>query len=148
MPSSYVSNHVHIVFGTKERVRSISEALQPKLWAYMAGIATNHGMHTLAIGGIEDHIHALVALPATMSIAKGTQVLKANSSRWLNEGRRTRFEWQEGYFACSVSRSQLSRVMKYITNQREHHKKRDFTAEMSWLLKVHGFENMPSLRDS
>jgi REP element-mobilizing transposase RayT len=148
MPNSYVSNHVHIVFGTKERARSISESLQPKLWAYMAGIATNHGMHALAIGGIEDHVHALIALPATMSIAKGTQVLKANSSRWLNESRRTRFEWQEGYFACSVSRSQLSRVMKYIANQREHHKKRDFAAEMARLLKVHGFEDVPSLRDS
>jgi REP element-mobilizing transposase RayT len=83
-----------------------------------------------------------------MSIAKATQVLKANSSRWMNETRRTRFEWQEGYFACSVSRSQLSRVMKYIANQRQHHKKRDFVAEMAWLLKVHGFENVPSLRDS
>ena len=58
-------------------------------------------------------IHALLSLPATMSIAKGAQVLKANSSRWVNQGRPTRFEWQEGYFACSVSRSQISRVMKY-----------------------------------
>src|ERR1700744_5769231 len=97
----YVSNHVHIVFGTKERMRVISESQQTKLWAYMAGLATNHGMHALAVGGIEDHVHVLVSLPATMSIAKGAQVLKANSSRWMNEGRRTRFEWQEGYFACS-----------------------------------------------
>jgi putative transposase len=148
MSSSYVSNHVYIVFSTKERMRAISEMQQPKLWAYMAGIATNHGMHALAIGGIEDHVHALIALPGAISIAKGTQVLKANSSRWLNEGRGTRFEWQEGYFACSVSRSQISRVMKYIANQREHHKKRDFAAEMAWLLKAHGFEDVPSLRDS
>jgi putative transposase len=97
-------------------------------------------MRALAVGGIEDHVHALVSLPAVMSIAKATQILKANSSRWINESRRTRLEWQEGYFACSVSRSQLSRVMKYIANQREHHKKRDFTAEMARFLKVHGFE--------
>jgi REP element-mobilizing transposase RayT len=148
MPSSYVSNHVHIVFSPKDRMRVISEAQQPKLWAYMAGIATNHGMHALAIGGIEDHVHALVSLPATMSIAKGVQPLKANSSRWMNERRRTRFDWQEGYFACSVSRSQISRVMKYIANQREHHKKRSFDTEMAWLLKVHGFEEVSSLRDS
>lgn len=95
MPSSYVSNHVHIVFSTKHRMRVIAETQQPKLWAYMAGIAENHGMHALAIRGIEDHVHALISLPATMSIAKGTQVLKANASRWLNEERRTRFEWQE-----------------------------------------------------
>jgi REP element-mobilizing transposase RayT len=142
MPSSYVSNHVHIVFSTKDRMRVISETQQPKLWAYMAGIAENHGMHALAIGGIEDHVHALISLPATMSIAKGTQVLKANSSRWLNEERRTRFAWQEGYFGCSVSRSQIARVMKYIANQHEHHKKRDFSAEIAWLLKAHGFESV------
>jgi len=59
MPNSYVSNHVHIVFATKDRAKLIPEALQAKLWAYLAGIAKNHGMHALAIGGIEDHVHAL-----------------------------------------------------------------------------------------
>jgi hypothetical protein len=54
MPNSYVSNHVHIVFATKDRAKLIPEALQPKLWAYLAGIAKNHGMHAVAIGGIED----------------------------------------------------------------------------------------------
>jgi putative transposase len=58
MPSSYVSNHVHIVFSTKNRLKVIPEALQPKLWAYMAGIGKNYGLHAVAIGGIEDHAHA------------------------------------------------------------------------------------------
>jgi putative transposase len=85
-------------------------------------------------------VHALISLPATMSIAEGVQLLKANSSGWINRGRRSRFEWQEGYFACSVSRSQIPRVSKYIANQREHHKKRGFAAEFRLLLKRHGFE--------
>lgn len=114
MPSSYVSSHFHVVFSTKNRKRMILEKSQPKLWAYMAGILKNHGMHALAIGGMDDHVHVLFSLPATMSIAKGVQVLKANSSGWMNEVRS--FEWQEGYFACSVSRSQIPRVMKYIAN--------------------------------
>jgi len=71
---------VHIVFSTKERLRSISEKLQPKLWAYMAGILKNHRMHAVAVGGMEDHIHVLVNLGATLSIAKAVQILKANSS--------------------------------------------------------------------
>lgn len=136
----YVSSHFHIVYSTKGREPSIPEKIQPKLWAYMAGIAANHGMRALAIGGIENHVHALISLPATMSLAKAVQVLKANSSRWINEARRPRFEWQEGYFACSVSRSQLPRVSKYIASQQEHHKKRDFAAEIALLLKKHGFE--------
>ncbi len=106
----------------------------------MAGIVKNHGMHAVAIGGIEDHIHALINLGAIPGIAKAVQVLKANSSRWMNERPRTRFEWQEGYFACSVSRSQVSRVVKYIANQKEHHKKMDFATEFGLLLKKHGFQ--------
>jgi putative transposase len=140
MPNSYVSNHIHIVFSTKNRVPAINEKLQPKLWAYMAGIAKNHGMYAVAIGGIEDHVHALINLGARLSIAKAVQVLKANSSRWMNEHPRTRFEWQEGYFACSVSRSQVSRVIKYIASQKQHHKKMDSAREFELLLKKHGFE--------
>jgi REP-associated tyrosine transposase len=139
-PGSYVSGQFHIVFSTKNRERIILEKFQPKLWDCMAGISTNHGMHALAIGGMDDHIHALLSLPANMSIAKGAQLLKTNSSRWVNQAGPTRFEWQDGYFACSVSRSQISRVMKYIANQREHHKKIDHAGEMARLLKMHGFD--------
>jgi putative transposase len=141
MPSSYVSNYVHIVFSTKDRAKIIPQELQPELWAYMAGIARNHGMNALAIGGIADHAHALVALGRVLSIAKAAQVLKANSSRWMNERPRAlRFEWQEAYFACSVSSSHVATVRRYIENQREHHRKMDFTQEFELLLKRHGLE--------
>ena len=140
MPSSFVSNHVHIVFSTKNRLKLIPEELQPKLWAYIAGIAQNHGMHAVAIGGIEDHVHTLINLGPTLGISKAAQVLKANSSRWMSEHPGARFEWQEGYFACSVSRSQVPAVMRYIANQKEHHHKMDFAREFELLLKRHGFE--------
>ena len=137
---SYVSNHVHIVFSTSNRMKLIRDELQPKLWAYMAGIAENHGMHAIAIGGIEDHAHALVNLGPTLSISKAVQLIKANSSRWMNEHPATRFEWQEGYFGCSVSRSQLPTVRQYIANQKEHHRKMDSQQEFELLLKKHGFD--------
>jgi putative transposase len=140
MPNSYVSNHVHVVFSTKERAKLLDEECQPKLWAYLAGIAKNHGMHAVAIGGVEDHVHALISLGPTLGIAKAVQALKANSSRWMNEQVRARFEWQEGYFACSVSRSQVASVVRYITNQKEHHRKMDSAREFLLLLKRHGFE--------
>ena len=140
MPNSYVSNHVHIVFSTKGRAKVISEELQPKLWAYLAGIAKNYEMRAVAIGGMEDHIHALIDLGANLGIAKAAQVLKANSSRWINEHARARFEWQEGYFACSVSRSQVPNVARYIAGQKEHHKKMNSAAEFLLFLKRHGFE--------
>jgi len=140
MGSSYISNHIHVVFSTKNRVRSVSQKIQPKLWAYMAGIAENHGMHAVKIGGIEDHVHLLINLGGLLGIVKAVQVIKANSSRWMNEHPGPGFEWQEGYFACSVSRSQVSRVIKYIANQKEHHKRMGSEAEFRLLLKKHGFE--------
>jgi putative transposase len=82
---SDVSNHAHIVFSTTNRLQLIPDNLQPKLWAYMAGIATNHGMHAVAIGGIDDHVHLLINLGPSLGIAKAVQVRKANSSRWMNE---------------------------------------------------------------
>jgi putative transposase len=139
MPSSHVSHHMHVVFATKHRIKAIREDLQPKLWAYLAGIAKNHGMHAVAIGGIEDHVHALIDLGPLLGVAKAVQTLKANSSRWISEQLRTGFEWQAGYFACSVSRSQVPSVMRYIAKQKQHHKKMDFGVELAFLLEKHGF---------
>jgi REP element-mobilizing transposase RayT len=140
MGSSYISNHVHVVFSTKNRAPSIKEEIQPKLWAYMAGIAENHGMHAVKIGGLEDHVYLLINLGGMMGIIKAVQLIKANSSRWMNEHPGRRFEWQEGYFACSVSRSQVSTVTQYIASQRKHHRKIDSEAEFRVLLKKHGFK--------
>jgi len=137
---SYVSNHVHIVFSTGNRMKLIREDVQSKLWAYMAGIANNYGIHAVAIGGIEDHVHVLMNLGPTLGIAKAVQVLKSNSSRWMNEHPGVRFEWQEGYFACSVSRSQLGAVRQYIANQKDHHRKMDSEQEFQVLLERHGFQ--------
>ena len=75
-----------------------------------------------------------------LGVAKAVQTLKANSSRWMNERVRARFEWQEGYFACSVSRSQVPAVVRYIAGQKEHHKKMDSAGEFLLLLRKHGFE--------
>ncbi len=140
MACSYVSHYVHIVFSTKDHVHSIPEEIQPKLWAYMAGIAQGHGMHAVAIGGFADHAHALIDLGALLGIAKAVQVLKANSSRWMKEQGSAGFAWQEGYFACSVSRSQVAIIRQYVVNQKSHHSRMDFTKEFALLAKKHGFE--------
>ena len=85
MSHSYSSNRIHSVFSTKNREKRIFEEIQAKLWPYMAGIAKNHGFEAIKIGGVEDHAHALLVLPATMPLSKAIQALKAYSSKWLNE---------------------------------------------------------------
>src|SRR6266446_5555215 len=103
MSHSYSSNRIHVIFSTKERHKNISDEQQPKLWAYMARIARNQGFEAMIIGGVKDHVHALLLLPPTLPLAKAIQFLKGSSSKWLNETTSQRFSWQEGYGAFSVS---------------------------------------------
>ncbi|HXE91705.1 MAG TPA: IS200/IS605 family transposase [Terriglobales bacterium] len=134
MPQSFVSNNLHIIFSTRERRPMIPREIQKRLWAYLAGIARNIGGHPMAIGGTEDHVHILAALPADLSIAKAVNLLKSNSSKWMGEQGRE-FAWQRGYGAFSVSVSNLASVTEYIESQEEHHRRRDFKQEFIALLK-------------
>jgi REP element-mobilizing transposase RayT len=109
MSHSYCANLVHCVFSTKNRVPSIPGELQEQLWAYLDGIANNHHMPLLAVGGIANHLHLLVAIPQTTTVASAINRFKANSSRWLHE-HGSNFEWRKGYAAFSVSPSQVPAV--------------------------------------
>lgn len=139
MSHSYSRVHIHLVFSTKERRGTIPKDIQPRLWAYLAGICKNYEMPAMAIGGTENHVHILFHLPPTVSLAKAAQLLKANSSKWMGE-QGVAFGWQEGYGAFSVSPSSLGRVMEYIRNQEAHHHKSSFEEEIRALLDRHGVE--------
>jgi REP-associated tyrosine transposase len=144
MSHSYSSNRIHLVFSTKNRQKSISEELQLKLWPYMAGIAKNHGFQAIKIGGVEDHAHVLLLLPATLALAKAIQALKSGSAKWMNDLSTSRdFAWQEGYGAFSVSSSQTDAVIHYIEGQKEHHSRRTFDEEFIGLLKKYGVKYDP-----
>jgi putative transposase len=142
MSHTYVQNHLHVVFSTKERRKLIKKALQPKLWSYMAGIARNHGFFVLANGGTDDHIHLLVLLPPTLALSKAIGTIKANSSTWMND-HGIIFSWQEGYGAFSVSASNVDKVVHYIQDQEKHHRKITFEDEFVNLLRKHGIEFDP-----
>ncbi len=137
MAHTSTHNYLHIVFGTKERASRIPELLQPRLWAYMAGICKNCAMVVFAICGMEDHVHLLLRLPPVLALAKAISVVKANSSRWMNE-HGPAFACQGGYGAFSVSSSNLRAVEKYIREQKIHHRKMSFEEEYRALLKRHG----------
>ncbi len=136
---SYTSILVHYVFATHERRPLVSDELQPKLWAYMGGIARTHGMKALAIGGMRDHAHLLLSLPATISIAKAVQLIKAGSSLWKNSQKRRKwFEWQEEYGAFTIGVAQKEVTIRYIRNQAQHHARKSFDDELKMILKRHG----------
>ena len=146
MSHTYTSMRIHVIFSTKERQKRLREDLQPKLWAYIAGIARHHKFEAIKIGGAEDHCHALIVLPAPMPLSKAVQTLKGCSSKWLNDTgvAGTAFAWQEGYGAFSVSASQTDDVIAYINDQPEHHKRRNYEEEFLELLKRYGIAYDPA----
>jgi|SRR5579859_2800423 len=140
MPHSYICCLVHVVFSTAERRPLIRAEIRDRLHAYIGGIARENGMAALAIGGVADHVHVLLSLPRTISVAKAVQLLKGGSSKWLNESvpESKRFAWQEGYAAFSVSISQREKTVAYIQGQVEHHRRISFADEFAKFLAVHG----------
>ena len=137
MAHTYNAIFIHYVFSTKDRKDTIPKELQEKLEAYLFGIASNLRIKTLAVGGTANHVHLLLGLPPTVTVAEAVQKLKANSSRWLGDHGLS-FQWQEGYGAFSVSPSLLSHVQTYIRNQEEHHRNRSFDEEFRAILDKSG----------
>jgi putative transposase len=103
----------------------------------VAGVCKKLELHIHAVGGIEDHIHLLIQIPPSLSVAKAILAIKSNSSRWANE-QGHKFAWQQGYGAFSVSSSNIPAVVQYIRNQQAHHKMRGSEEEFVALLKKHG----------
>ncbi|HUQ50001.1 MAG TPA: transposase [Terriglobales bacterium] len=138
MPQTHIDNVLHFVFSTHERRPFIKEDLQPRLWAYMGGIAKKHDILPITIGGMDNHVHLLLALPSELSPAKAMQLIKGGSSKWFAEKHVKGFSWQNGFGGFSVSASLVPTVVTYIRNQADHHKKFDYKLEYLSLLKKHG----------
>jgi REP-associated tyrosine transposase len=137
---SFSSSLHHCVFATKGRQAVLTPQLRERLWPYVGGIARENGMTALAIGGVADHVHVLLSLPATMSLAKAMQLLKGNSSKWIHETfpELRSFAWQEGYGAFSIGVSGIKETRAYIQNQEEHHRTRTYREEVIMFLQRHG----------
>ena len=125
MANTYTQIHIQFVFAVKYRDGLIHSSFKEELYQYISGIIKANNQKLLAINGMSDHIHILIGMRPTQSISELMQIIKANSSKWINEKKflKVRFEWQEGYGAFSYSKSHVQNVIKYIQNQEERHKK-------------------------
>jgi len=127
MAHTYTRLLVHCVFSTKERRGLIPQLVQPELWAYIGGIARANGFVAMLLG-----------IPASLTVAKAVQLIKAGSSKWLREQRGLRlFGWQEAYGAFTIGASQVAKTISYIQHQPAHHKKRAFEEEYRALLRAY-----------
>jgi len=141
MSHTYCSALFHCVFSTKNRRSIIPPDLQDRLWPYMAGIARMNHFKALAVGGMSDHAHILLSLPATMPIAKAVQLIKGGSSLWINDHLpRRSFAWQDAYAALSIGISQVEKTVRYIDNLERHHKRMTAEEELARMLERHGIK--------
>ena len=142
MANTYSALFYRVVFSTKNRAAFIRPEIEERVWAYIGGIARHHQMTAIQVGGVEDHIHALVLAPATLAPFEIAKYLKGESSKWMHEtfADLRDFGWQDGYGAFTVSKSNVPGVVDYIQNQREHHQKQTFQDEYREFLKKHGVE--------
>lgn len=142
LANTYTSLYYHIVFSTKNRALFIRPQIEERLWDFIGGIARHHKMTPLQIGGIEDHIHALIMAPPTIAPAEIAKYLKGESSLWIKATFHDLpdFGWQDGYGAFTVSKSRLPDVISYIQKQRMHHQAKGFEDEYREMFDLHGIE--------
>ncbi|RZL52010.1 MAG: IS200/IS605 family transposase [Pedobacter sp.] len=138
---SYIRMWVHLVFATKNREPLLPKEIRYKVQDHIIENCKEKSIYLQAINGHTDHIHCLISLGREQSISKVTQLIKGESSFWINKHQHTitQFMWQDDYFAVSVSESNLQNVINYIKNQEIHHAKKSFDDEVKEFEKLYGF---------
>lgn len=129
---------VHLVWTTKKRTPFLHSKLKTLVCQHIITQGKAKGHHIDFINGVEDHLHCLIKLKSSVSLARVVNDIKGESSNWINNNQLVEgaFNWQEGYGAFSVSPSQLPKVRNYIKNQEKHHAKRTFEQEMDLFVKL------------
>ena len=142
MANTYTQLYIQFVFTVKGRANLISETFREELEKVICGIVNHQNCKPIAIYCMPDHTHLLIGMNPVMSPSKLMEVVKSGSSNWLNEKKYITgpFSWQKGYGAFTYSRGQLSKVINYISNQPEHHKKNSFRDEYLSLLQEFGID--------
>jgi putative transposase len=133
---------IHFVWSTKDRKPFLTDGIRQKVFQHIRENAKQKDIFIDFINGYKEHVHCLVSLGAEQTIKQIMQLIKGESSFWINKNHlcRQKFEWQNDYYAVSVSDSAVDRVRGYIADQEEHHKKKSFVEEFNNFLQKAGFQ--------
>lgn len=142
MTGTFSQIYIQIIFAVKGRESVIDTSWENELYKYITGIIQNKGQKMIAINGMPDHIHFLIGIKSSCCISDLVREVKKSTNEFIKENRfsRFKFQWQEGYGAFSYSQSSLKNVVRYISNQKEHHKKVTFKEEYIEFLKAFEIE--------
>ena len=141
---SYVKIWLHCVWSTKNRKAFLKNETRKSTISHIVDNAKQKGIFIDFINGHIDHIHALISLQKNQCISEVMRLIKGESSHWLNKSGKlkSKFEWQDDYFAVSVSHSKVDIVRDYIKNQEEHHRNMTWDEEVDLFLRKYGFVRM------
>lgn len=140
----FIKVYIHFIWSTKNRYPYLNSfELRQKVWNHIRENAKEKGIYIDFINGYSDHCHCVISLGVDQNIGKIIQLIKGESSFWINKNKLTKekFEWQDEYFAISVSESLIDKVRDYIKNQEIHHKKKTFKDEYDEIISKFGFQN-------
>ena len=139
---TFTQIYIQVVFAVKGRGSLISESWEEDLYKYITGIVTNKNQKMLAINGAYDHIHFFIGMRPACCLSDLVRDIKKATNDWINTNQftKTHFSWQEGFGGFSYSHSDLGKVIAYVNNQKEHHKKISFKEEYRAILKEFGIE--------
>jgi putative transposase len=134
----YLKIYIHFVWSTKYREPFLNSRESRQLvWKHIKENAISKGIHIDFVNGYEDHCHCLISLNINQNVNEIMQLVKGESAFWINKNKELfpnlngrKFEWQEGYYASSVSESALNHSRNYIKNQEEHHRRKSFEKEI------------------
>ncbi|MCJ8155283.1 IS200/IS605 family transposase [Chryseobacterium sp. SSA4.19] len=139
----FIKIYIHIVFSTRNRIPYLNTSeLRVKVWKHIKENASKKNIYLDMVNGYSDHCHCLISLSSNQNIEKVVQLMKGESSFWINKNQLTKekFAWQDEYFAVSVSESMVESVKSYIKNQEIHHKKKSFEDEYLEFIEKYNFK--------
>ena len=139
----YIKVWIHYVWSTKNREAILIDNFRDSLFEHIKQNARLKNIYLDRVNGYHDHVHCLASLGSDQTIEKVAQLIKGESSFWFNNKsgfNTSRLEWQDEYFAVSVSESVLGNVRAYIDNQVNHHKKKTFMEEHNEFINKYGFQ--------
>ncbi|MGQ9621706.1 MAG: IS200/IS605 family transposase [Bacteroidales bacterium] len=134
---SYIKIMIHCVWTTKNRFPFLSDDIRDKVIFHIRDNALKKGIFIDHINGYTDHLHALISMSGKQCVSDIMQLIKGESSYWINRNKLTklRFEWQDDFYSVSVGSNHLERLRKYIRNQPDHHRKVHMEVELKDLVK-------------
>lgn len=140
----FIKIYIHLVFSTLNRKPLLnSPELRIKVWKHIKENSAGEGIFLEMVNGFADHCHCLISLSSNQTVEKVVQLIKGESSFWINKNNLTseKFNWQDEYFAVSVSKSMIDQVRNYIKNQEKHHAQKSFSEEYSEIMEKYNFKN-------